>query len=378
VKKRIASLIVLGTFLAVAQTNQLAVDPFLQLVGDGQLGVGWQASTPSFGTVNWKQDQPAWQKSFYAEDGLKEFGEIQRASIDGYVPTKPLEFFVESKECKKNGLTIKSEVLKVPPILSEKGETSFLMITDIHSRPEIYAPLIEKTGKNINFIALGGDCIQNPASEKAVVDALTKPMAALAKKGLPFLFLRGNHETRGDYGRFLRNHLILPREGYYGALTLGNLRLIHLDCGEDKPDDHVQLFGITALEPHMKKQAEWLKQETKSEAFKNAKFRVVLIHIPVNWNLEQNYWATTQYSSLFTPTLNESGIHAVISGHTHKSNLLQSPTNAPVAVFKGPVFIGASWPLEKHVVTRVDVQENEMSISLIKADGTVTSTQQFK
>jgi hypothetical protein len=49
-----------------------------------------------------------------------------------------------------------------------------------------------------------------------------------------------------------------------------------------------------------------------------------------------------------------------------------------VAVFKGPVFIGASWPLEKHVVTRVDVQENEMSISLIKADGTVTSTQQFK
>ncbi len=377
-KKRIASLIVWGACAALAQTNQLAVGPFLQLVGDGQLGVGWQAASPSFGTVNWKQEQPEWQTSFYAEDGLKEFGVIQRAAIDGYVPTKPLEFFVESKEHKKNGLTTKSEVLKIPPILSEKGETSFLMITDIHSRPDIYAPLIEKAGKDINFIALGGDCIENPASEKAVIDALTRPMASLAQKGIPFLFLRGNHECRGAYGRFLRNHLILPREGYYGALTLGNLRLIHLDCGEDKPDAHVQLFGITALEPHMKKQAEWLKQETKSEAFKKAKFRVVLIHIPVNWNLEQNYWATTQYSSLFTPTLNESGIHAVISGHTHKSNLLQSPTNAPVAVFKGPVFIGASWPLEKHVVTRVDVQENEMSISLIKADGTVTSTQQFK
>jgi hypothetical protein len=377
-KKRIASLIVCGTFAVLAQTNQLAVGPFIQLVGDGQLGVGWQASAPSFGTVNWKQEQPEWQTSFYAEDGLKEYGVIQRASIDGYVPTKPLEVFVESKEKKKNGLTVKSDVVKIPPLVSEKGETSFLMITDIHSRPEIYEPLVEKTGKGVNFVVLGGDCIQDPSSESAIVKALTQPMAALAKKGLPFLFLRGNHETRGDYGRFLRNHLILPREGYYGALTLGNLRLIHLDCGEDKPDDHVQLFGITALEPHMKKQAEWLKQETKSEAFKKAKFRVVLIHIPVNWNLEQNYWATTQYSSLFTPTLNESGIHAIISGHTHKSNLLQSPTNAPVAVFKGPVFIGASWPLEKHVVTRVDVQENEMSISLIKADGTVTSTQQFK
>jgi len=377
-KKRIALLIAWAAFSVIAQTNQLAVGPFIQLVGDGQLGVGWQASCPSFGTVHWKQDQPEWQTSFYAEDGLKEYGVIQRAAIVGYVPTKPLEVFVESKEKKKNGQTIKSDIVEVPPLLSEKGETSFLMITDIHSRPDIYEPLIEKTGKGVKFIVLGGDCIQDPASEKAVVDALTKPMAALAKKGLPFLFLRGNHETRGDYGRFLRNHLILPREGYYGALTLGNLRLIHLDCGEDKPDDHVQLFGITALEPHMKKQAEWLKQETQSEAFKKAKFRVVLIHIPVNWNLEQNYWATTQYSSLFTPTLNESGIHAVISGHTHKSNLLQSTTNAPVAVFKGPVFIGASWPLEKHVVTRVDVQENEMSISLIKADGTVTSTQQFK
>jgi predicted MPP superfamily phosphohydrolase len=377
-KKRIALLLAWAAFSAIAQTNQLAVGPFIQLVGDGQMGVGWQASSPSFGTVRWKQDQPEWQTSFYAEDGLKEYGVIQRAAIVGYVPTKPLEVFVESKEKKKNGQTIKSDVVAVPPLLSEKGETSFLMITDIHSRPDIYEPLIEKTGKGVKFIVLGGDCIQDPASEKAVVDALTKPMAALAKKGLPFLFLRGNHETRGDYGRFLRNHLILPREGYYGALTLGNLRLIHLDCGEDKPDDHVQLFGITALEPHMKKQAEWLKQETKSEAFKKAKFRVVLIHIPVNWNLEQNYWATTQYSSLFTPTLNESGIHAVISGHTHRSNLLQSPTNAPVAVFKGPVFIGASWPLEKHVVTRVDVKESEMTISLVKYDGTVTSTQQFK
>ena len=376
--KRIASIIAWAAFTAIGQTNQLAVQPFIQIVGDGQMGVGWQASSSSFGTVNWKQDQPEWQKSFYAEDGLKEYGEIQRAAIEGYSPTKPLEFFVESKERKKNGLTIKSEILKIPPILSEKGETSFLMITDIHSRPDIYAPLIEKAGKNINFIALGGDCIQNPASEKAVVDALTRPMAALAQKGLPFLFLRGNHETRGDYGRFLRNHLILPRQGYYGALTLGKLRLIHLDCGEDKPDDHVQLFGITALEPHMKKQAEWLKEETKSEAFKKALFRVVLIHIPINWNVEQKYWATTQYSSLFTQTLNDSGINAVISGHTHKSNLLQSPTNAPVAVFKGPVFIGASWPLEKHVVTRVDVTGNEMAISLVKSDGTVLSKQLFK
>ncbi len=377
-KKRIASLIVLGTLAALAQTNQLAVGPFLQLVGDGQLGVGWQASTPSFGTVHWKQEQPDWQTSFYAEDGLKEFGVIQRAAIDGYVPTKPLELFVESKEHKKKGLTTQSEVLKIPPILSEKGETSFLMITDIHSRPDIYAPLIEKAGKDINFIALGGDCIENPATEKAVVDALTRPMASLALKGLPFLFLRGNHELRGAYGRFLRNHLILPREGYYGALTLGNLRLIHLDCGEDKPDAHVQLFGITALEPHMKKQAEWLKEETKSEAFKKAKFRVVLIHIPINYDLEKKDWAATQYSTLLTPTLNESGIHAVISGHTHRSELLRPPTNSPSAFYHGPVFICASWPLEKQIVTRVDVKESEMTISLVKYDGTVTSTQQFK
>jgi predicted phosphodiesterase len=375
---------ILFTFAALslttlAQTNQLAVPPFVQLVGDGLMGVGWQASSPSFGTVHWKQaPSEEWQTSFYTQDGLKEYGVIQRAAIEGYVLTKPLELFVESKAKGKKGFTAKSDIIKIPPLLSEKGETRFLVITDIHSRPDIYEPLIEKTGKDVNLIVLGGDCVQDPARESAVVNALTKPMATLAAKGLPFLFLRGNHETRGAYGRFLRNHLILPPTGYYGALTLGKLRLIHLDCGEDKPDASPQLFGLTALQPYMKQQAEWFKRETQSEAFQQATFRVVIIHIPVNWNLEQKYWASTQYCSLFTPTLNESGVHAVISGHTHQSTLLHPPVKSPATVYKGPVFIGGSWPLEKQVVTRVEIDEAGMTISLVKSDGTVVATQQFK
>lgn len=117
-----------------AQTNALAVQPFVQLVGDGLMGVGWQAETPSFGTLYWKQDQPAWHSSFYAQDGLKEYGGIQRAAIQGYDPTKALDCYVESKETKKNGGTAKSAVVRIPPIVSEKGETSFLVITDIHGQ----------------------------------------------------------------------------------------------------------------------------------------------------------------------------------------------------------------------------------------------------
>lgn len=59
----------------------------------------------------------------------------------------------------------------------------------------------------------------------------------------------------------------------------GTSPFIALDTGEDKEDIDPAYAGLVDFDAYRKKQALWLEQQLKSNAYKKAIFKVVLMHI---------------------------------------------------------------------------------------------------
>jgi len=132
----------------------------------------------------------------------------------------------------------------------------------------------------------------------------------------PFFYVRGNHETRGFMARDLKDYFDFKDDRFYYSFDNGPVHFIVLDCGEDKPDDNRNYFGMADYDTYRKKEIEWLKEEIKSDNFKKAKFRIVMVHMPIIREEKQG-WGMKFLADNFGPVLQASGIDLMMSAHTH-------------------------------------------------------------
>jgi hypothetical protein len=80
--------------------------------------------------------------------------------------------------------------------------------------------------------------------------------------------------------RQLRDYLALPDGHYFGAVTLGAARIVFIDTGEDKHDSHPEYSGLVDFDHYIERQKAWLSREFASAAWKDAVFRIAVMHIP--------------------------------------------------------------------------------------------------
>jgi 3',5'-cyclic AMP phosphodiesterase CpdA len=246
------------------------------------------------------------------------------------------------------------------------------VFNDTHSRVHLYPPLLAKAGASVDFAVLNGDVLNDPQSEKDIAANLLAPMAWFTSRGIPCFFLRGNHETRGAAARTLKGYLTMPDDRYYTAMTVGATRLVLLDCGEDKPDASKEYSGLVDFDPYMERQLAWLEGEIAAPAFKQAAWRIVVVHIPPDWRkAEDTLWhGERRMRERFAPLFDKGKVTAVISGHTHKAELIE-PCPDPARGFRWPVFIGGAHPLANATVIRVDADDAALTIKTIRSDGDV-------
>lgn len=62
---------------------------------------------------------------------------------------------------------------------------------------------------------------------------------------------------------------------------------------------------------------DWLKKEIKSVAYRNAMYKIVMIHMPVLKQEQQGY-GMKFLADEFGPVLQNAGIDLAISAHTHR------------------------------------------------------------
>ena len=106
------------------------------------------------------------------------------------------------------------------------------------------------------------------------------------------------------------------RDGrFYGIYRYGDVCILLLDCGEDKPDDHAEYNGLADYDAYRAEECAWLKKAVRSEEFLTASARIVLLHIPP----AAGAWhGSVHLNELFVPVLNEAGIDLMLCGHDHR------------------------------------------------------------
>jgi predicted MPP superfamily phosphohydrolase len=254
---------------------------------------------------------------------------------------------------------VQSEIVQLK--LPDPGrEISFVAFSDLHEQNSLYNRISEQIDwaqMDLSFYL--GDLVNN-VSEASQVNRsiLNLPTGGYE---IPRVFVRGNHEARGEAARSMQNWLVPPEGKFYFTFQAGNAFFIVLDSGEGETDADVEYSGLVDFASYHQQQAAWLQAVLDTPEFKNADYRIVLVHIPPTEN------PTPEFFPVFSQLVSRQDIDLVVSGHMHEAGIwLPSETGLPFPVIR----CGGSSADDMAAVT-VHLGANAMELKVIGVDGTV-------
>lgn len=320
-------------------------EPYLQAPTANSMTLRWITNKLSYSWIDFGKDETLGAKAHRVTEGLVDaYNRINAITLEGLKAGTKYYYQVHSKEIidfqpynLEYGETISSPVLSfsTPEVTPES--VSWLVLNDIHDRPASIPHLIKLNGNSpYDYVFYNGDMFDYQTDEQQIIDHLLKPSTEAFASSKPFIFVRGNHETRGKFCRDLPNYFSnIGGKGYF-AYEWGPVFNLVLDTGEDKPDEHPVYAGIVDFDQYRREQANWMEEVMRSRAFQEAKFRVVMMHIPP---FHSGDWhGTLHCRKLFAPLFEKYGVDLVISGHTHRHGIWPSSEehSYPIAIGGGP------------------------------------------
>ncbi len=330
--------------------------PCLQAPGETTMGVSWAVSALAKGVVEFA-DNPDFANRRIAK-GVG-FGPVPiddaalQVRITGLRPATRYWYRTVTTPFKEYPNVYNAKLGK--PIVSAvhsfttpgaKASGHFCMICDTHSSWPAYR-LICRALKELAPAAVvwNGDAAGASTQTKGedVVALLDPPVEnADWEADIPAFFTCGNHDVRGSWPSRLAE-VVLPRDPserrgdqwdlkWNFAVRLGDMALVGLDTGEDKPDAHPKWFGLAVYEPYRKAQAAWLAEQLARPDIASAKFKVVFCHIPlfaapdhpdyphdgVRIDPEDYAYWSRECATLWGPILKDAGVQLVVCGHKHR------------------------------------------------------------
>ena len=215
--------------------------------------------------------------------------------------------------------------------------------------------------KEREMVFFNGDMVSQFTDEKTIFDGFMDESIQLFAKEKPLYYVRGNHETRGPFATYFQDYFN-PRENHiYGTLQDGPIFFILLDTGEDKPDSDLEYSGITDYDNYRTEQMEWLKQVVASDAFKQAKFKVVIAHIPPV-PIEGAWHGAREVMEKFIPILNKADIDIMFCGHLHQ-HVYAEPSNK----IQFPILVNSN-----NSCVLAETRGNQLNVKVIGLDGKTT------
>ena len=222
---------------------------------------------------------------------------------------------------------------------------TFAVINDTHAQWKSFQMAVAKV-KALKPAALvwNGDATNTTQKKETAVEIFLDPPVQDRDYAadVPTLFESGNHDFRGSWIS-KKEEVILPRHPaerrgdqwdlkWNFAVRNGDLAMIGLDTGEDKPDGHPKWFGLANFSPYRRAQAAWLEEALSRPDIAAAKFKVVFCHIPLfaapghpdyahdGVKIDPQdfaYWSR-ECHDLWSPILVRHGVRLVIAAHKHR------------------------------------------------------------
>ncbi|MFC1562733.1 metallophosphoesterase [candidate division KSB1 bacterium] len=293
---------------------------------------------------------------------------IHKVRISGLQAGTDYKYRAVSKEIVKFepykvtfGETVESDKYRFRTLDRNKNNFSIFVVNDIHEREARFDSLLSGVNwEAVDIVFLNGDIINHFEDERQIFDGFLDKAVDIFAREIPFIYVRGNHETRGLAARSLMDYFPTGSGRYYYSFGHGPIHFIILDSGEDKEDSNVSYCSLADFDRYRDEQAEWLEEEIKSDSFKEAKFRIVLIHMPLYGG--NNWHGIQDIRKKFGSILNKGQIDMMISGHTHR--FARIPAQEGENTY--PIVIGGT-----DTKIKIDVSENQLNTTVLRLDGSV-------
>ncbi len=349
---------------------KIIAGPYLQSAFDNTMTIHWITNKDANSWVEYGTDaqyltQKAYGKAMF---GLRPDGRINKVVLKSLKAGQKYHYKIVSTEIKDfkpykltYGKLLDGNIESFINTDVAKSQISFLMLNDIHDRPKSIPHLLglDKVQEQ-DFIFFNGDIFDYQTNEQQLIDHMLLPCIETFAKNIPFVYVRGNHETRGIFRDEFLNYF--ENVGKF-AFTLGPVRFVILDTGEDKEDTHPVYANLVDFDAYRSEQSEWLKAEIQRKEFKKAPFRVVMMHIPPRFSGDAH--GPKHCTEVFEPLLNKGKVDLVLSGHTHKYIIHQ-----PDAKLNNyPLVIGGGPTEGKRTITRITANKNLLSAIMLDDSG---------
>ena len=328
--------------------------PCLQAPGETTMGVSWAVSGLSKGVVEYA-DNPDFRGAKTAKGGGCGLVPIDVSALQvrltGLRPatkywyrtvTTPFTDYANIYDAKLGEPVVSPVHSFTTPGSGAAGH--FCMITDTHARWKPYQMIARKIKELApSAVVWNGDATNTTQKKATAVEVFLNPPIADHdwSADVPTFFESGNHDFRGSWIS-KKEEVVFPRDPserrgdqwdlkWNFAVRLGDIAMIGLDTGEDKPDAHPKWFGLASFEPYRRAQAAWLEEQFARPEIASAKFKVVFCHIPlfaaedspeyphdgVKIDPEDFAHWSRECAELWGPVLDRAGVQLVVCGHQH-------------------------------------------------------------
>ena len=345
--------------------------PYLQNpVGNG-ITVMWETTVPAYCWVEYGTDTTQLKRARTIVDGQVVCNNyLHKIRIDGLQPGQKYYYRVCSQEIllyqaykKVFGNTAQSAFSEFTLPATDTDSFTAVVFNDLHQHTQTFRALCQQI-KNVNydFVVFNGDCVDDPASHDQATAFISELTEGVCGDRIPTFFMRGNHEIRNAYSIGLRDHYDYVGDRTYGSFNWGDTRIVMLDCGEDKPDDHWVYYGLNDFTQLRNEQVDFLKKELSSKEFKKAGKRVLIHHIPLYGNDGKNLCA-----NLWTKLLEKAPFNISLNAHTHK--YAYHPKGELGNNY--PVIIGGGYKMDGATVMILEKKKDELRVKVLNAKGKI-------
>jgi len=345
------------------------IKPYLQNpVGNG-MTVIWETTVPSYCWVEYGTDTTQLKRARMIVDGQVVCNDkLHKIRIDSLQPGKRYYYRVCSQEIllyeaykKVFGNTARSNFSEFTLPAADTESFTAIIFNDLHQHTNTFRALCKQiAGLEYDFVVFNGDCVDDPVDHEQATTFISELTEGVHGDCIPVFFMRGNHEIRNAYSIGLREHFDYVGNKTYASFNWGDTRMVMLDCGEDKPDDHWVYYDLNDFTQLRNEQVGFLKKELSSKEFKKAKKRILLHHIPLYGNDGKNLCA-----DLWTKLLEKAPFNISLNAHTHK--YAYHPKGELGNNY--PVIIGGGYKMDSATVMILEKRKGELRIKVLNVKG---------
>ena len=328
----------------------IASAPMLQNAAETSMGIAWAVSANANGFVDISESPDMANSKRVKCGGYRVTGmndKVIQVRLTGLKPATRYYYRIGADRIEyKGGYAMKrlgteiDEKVRSFTTLGAAAESRFCVINDTHERPTSMNLVFDKLAELAPpCVIWNGDACNVQETVESLVSVFLNPNVKRKDYAAetPYIFCPGNHDQRGLAARHLEDVVMFrqPEErlsrdwdlGRNFSVRLGDIALIGLDTGEDRPDDAKVGAGLFSNAPYREAQTDWLRDALRRPEIAEAPFLVTFCHIPLysqKWTEgpvrkrdPMQAWRR-RCLEIWGPLLDDAGCQLVVAGHNHK------------------------------------------------------------